>query len=234
MNVEVIIPARLESKRFPRKLLYEIGGQPVLWWTWKAAKLAGYRVTIATDSALIQQAASRWGARVVLTGAAANGTERCAIAMRSPTFRDAEIVVNWQGDAPLIPSTWVNVLVHRLKGEPLCDLATVASLGDAAHGSVAVTVGPDGCAEEFERVEHGSHLLHHGLYAYRRHELARYAAWASTPAERHQSLEQLRWAGRASILVCEVNAPARPIPEVNNPADLELVAAELEARNAVA
>lgn len=131
MSVLIVIPARYASSRFPGKPLAMLRGadgtsKSLIERSWRAAQsVAGVaRVVVATDDARIEDAAHAFGAEVVMTSPdCANGTERCAEALRS-VGEDYEIVVNLQGDAPLTPHWFVEDLVAGMHSDPQADVAT--------------------------------------------------------------------------------------------------------------
>jgi 3-deoxy-manno-octulosonate cytidylyltransferase (CMP-KDO synthetase) len=124
MIVDIVIPARFASTRYPGKPLVPLRGatgiaKPLIQRSWEAAgKISGIRaVHVATDSTEIRAAAEAFGASVIMTSeACANGTERCADAVPALGSPAPDIVVNLQGDAPLTPPEFVTALVERMRG----------------------------------------------------------------------------------------------------------------------
>lgn len=250
MQPLIMIPARYASVRFPGKPLIPITARSgttrtLLEWTWRAgvAAVGADRVVIATDDERIGAAASQFGADWVMTDSAlGNGTERCAAAL---AHRDGHggVVVNLQGDSPLVPPTHIASLLAAF-ADPAVQIATPYVNCDAAMmdwiaaeqasgraGGTCVVARHDGTAAYFSKraIPFGADAdaplkLHLGVYAYRPEALAAYAAMPPSPLERAEGLEQLRFveAGWPVHLV-EVARPPGGIWEVNNPGDVDLV-----------
>jgi len=250
MQPLVIIPARFASVRFPGKPLCPLTAvdgitRPLVEWTWRAAAAAvgAEAVCIATEDARIADAAHAFGARVVLTDPdLRNGTERCAAAMAALGERPA-VVVNLQGDSPLIPPHFVTAVLAAFAHPAVrvatpyveCDAAMMALIhADHAAGRVGgtcVAARADGTAAYFSKypIPHGASAecplrLHLGLYAFRPEALAAYAALPPAALERAEGLEQLRFleAGWPIHLVA-VPRPEGGMWEVNNPEDVAIV-----------
>lgn len=201
MQTAIVIPARLASERFPRKMLYPLCGRPLIYWTWRAALETGLPVYVATDSDEIA-AALPTGAHVIPTRAAANGTERCAQALYRLA---AEYVINWQGDSPTVPARVALALAARR-----ADFCT-----PVIPGPVLWT------GDTFKR-----QWQHVGMYGYPRASLERYAAAPPSSDELTERLEQLRF---AALGVPATVVPVDPFPyaEVNYPGDVSAVEAIL-------
>ena len=244
-----IIPSRFHSTRLPGKALALIGGRPMVCHvaerTRRARGLA--RVIVATDDARIAQAIVATGAEAVLTRADhPSGTDRLAEVARS---LEAAIVVNVQGDLPLLDPGMVEGLVARMTAEPALPMATlVTALHDEVEWRsphvVKAVVGGDGRALYFSRSpipfdRDGRRAAgepfgwrHVGMYAYRRDVLLRLAALPPSPLERREQLEQLRALENGiAIGVVEWTA-AEPLIEVDTEADLERARAALDGRRA--
>lgn len=222
----IIIPARLESTRLPGKLLSCIASRPLIEWTWRNVREAGWPTLIATDSPEIAEKAEAFGARVVMTGPANNGTERCALALDLiPDWPD--IIINWQGDNPLPPPSVAAQLADAIEfgdadvATPVCRLAPPRR--PAAGQAVALKTAEDRTLY-FSRVQlppPGPWSIHVGLYAIRAEALRQYGR-DPTPLELAEQLEQLRWLERGYRVRC-VEIEGGPWPEVNLPGDLEKV-----------
>jgi 3-deoxy-manno-octulosonate cytidylyltransferase (CMP-KDO synthetase) len=241
-----IVPARLASTRLPRKPLADIHGLPMVVRVAQAARGSGaQRVVVAADSAEIVAACQRHGVEALLTSAAhPTGTDRLAEAAAMLELSADEIVVNVQGDEPLMPPATVTAVAHLLQQRSDCGIATAAHpLHDAAEffspNVVKVVTDRSGRALLFSRapipwsrdafaaardaLPAGLPALRHvGLYAYRAGFLRDYPQLPRAPIEEHESLEQLRalWHG-VGIAVLALDAPLPP--GVDTPADLELV-----------
>jgi 3-deoxy-manno-octulosonate cytidylyltransferase (CMP-KDO synthetase) len=240
-RVVVIIPARYESTRLPGKPLADLHGQPMIQHVYQRARRAHAidRVLVATDDERIRAAVAGFGGEVVMTGRAhRSGTDRIA---EVASGLDADVVVNVQGDLPLLDPALVEAAVAPLRadaGLPMATIKTAIHSRDELENPnvVKVVTDRDGYALYFSR----SPLPHHrdgaapgaalghkhiGLYAYRREFLLTFAQLAPTPLERAEQLEQLRALEHGfRIKVAEVGAASI---EVDTPADLERARAAL-------
>lgn len=244
LDYTVIIPARYGASRLPGKPLADLGGKPILQWVHERALASGAaRVVIATDDARIDAAARAFGAEVVMTSPEhRSGTDRIAEAARRLGLPDDALVVNVQGDEPLLPPPLIRQVAADLAAHPAADMATLAqrilTLADLASPHVVkVVCDRDGYALYFSRsliphprdgMPEAEHLpdaepgwwRHLGIYAYRVGFLHAFVHWPPAGIETTEMLEQLRalWNG-ATIHVAEACAPA-PIG-VDTPEDLE-------------
>ncbi|WP_444984709.1 3-deoxy-manno-octulosonate cytidylyltransferase [Halomonas mongoliensis] len=211
----VVIPARFASSRLPGKPLAEIAGRPMVAHVWqRACESRAARVVVATDDARIEAAMVAEGAEVVMTRADhPSGTDRLAeVAERLGLAADA-VLVNVQGDEPLIPATLIDQVADRLFDDPEASIATLAEpisdveslfnpnvvkvvralSGRALYFSRApIPWDRDAFAARPELLETDAWLRHIGLYAYRAGFLAEYRDWVPSPLERLEHLEQLR------------------------------------------
>ena len=253
-----LVPARLGSTRLPDKPLADLGGEPMVVRVARRALASGARlVAVATDSPRVLEAVEAHGLRALLTRADhPSGTDRLAEAAELLGLDDDEIVVNVQGDEPLLPPALVARVAALLAASADCSIATVAHpiasvdewlsphvvkvVLDAASRALYFSRAPipferDAMASFPARapatVPAGA-LRHVGLYAYRARFLRAYRTLEPSPVESLESLEQLRalWHGHAiAVLTVDETPPAG----VDTPADLERVRAEL-ARAAAA
>jgi len=233
-RVIAIIPARYESTRLPGKPLADIHGQPMIRRVYeRAAQADGIdRVLVATDDARIREAVASFGGEVVMTSAAhSTGTDRIAEVARD---LDADVIVNVQGDLPLLDPAMVAAAVAPLRAEAGLPMATIKTAIRAEEelrnpNVVKVVTDRDGFALYFSRspLPHWrdgapAEVLAHkhiGLYVYRREFLLTLARLEPTPLEQAEKLEQLRaleWGFR--IKVVEVAAASI---EVDTARDLE-------------
>jgi 3-deoxy-manno-octulosonate cytidylyltransferase (CMP-KDO synthetase) len=233
-RVVAIIPARYESTRFPGKPLADIHGQPMVQRVYeRAARADGIdRVLVATDDARIHAAVERFGGDVVMTSSAhRTGTDRIAEVARD---LEADVIVNVQGDLPLLDPTMVASAVAPLRADDGLPMATIKTAIRTTEellnpNVVKVVTDRDGFALYFSRSPlpfwrdgARSDVLaykHIGLYVYRRDFLLTLARLAPTPLEQAEQLEQLRaleWGFR--IKVVEVAAASI---EVDTAQDLE-------------
>jgi len=228
------IPARYASTRLPGKPLLDLGGRPMVEHVYRRAAAARGigRVVVLTDDERIAAAVRAFGGEVELTPAeCASGTDRIAWAARGWA---AEIVVNVQGDEPLVDPRGIERLVAHLAGEPGDEMATLAADAeepDLAEPSVVkVVVDRQGYALYFSRApipyprqaEGAAPLRHLGLYGYRRDALLRLATLPPSPLERRESLEQLR--ALENGIRIRVLPGAVPSPAVDTPEDAARVA----------
>jgi 3-deoxy-manno-octulosonate cytidylyltransferase (CMP-KDO synthetase) len=254
-NAVAIIPARFASSRLPGKPLLEIAGKPMICWVVEralAARNVG-RVIVATDDARVLEAVSSAGYEAVMTrGSHASGTDRLAEVALSLT--DFEIIVNVQGDEPLIAPDTIDRAIEALLANDDCPLATtwepMTSLAEVLNPDVVKVVLDDsGHALYFSRApvpyprdavhRHGSieaalenepALLtqfrkHTGLYVYRYEFLLEFARWPQTTLERAEALEQLR-AVEHGVKIAVVQAGS-PSIGVDTAEDLERVRASV-------
>jgi 3-deoxy-manno-octulosonate cytidylyltransferase (CMP-KDO synthetase) len=209
----LIIPARLDSTRLPRKLLLKETGKSVLQHTYEAAcratKPAG--VCVAADHVEIAAEVESFGGRVVMTDpAAASGTDRVAEVARE--MPDIDIIVNLQGDEPEAAASSIDLVIGLLENRPDAVMATLATpirqrarLDDPACVKVVFDTGgralyfsrsPIPCPRTWDdqllHTDPASFFQHIGMYAYRRDFLLRFAQMPTGNLEKMESLEQLR------------------------------------------
>ncbi|WP_207061096.1 3-deoxy-manno-octulosonate cytidylyltransferase [Motiliproteus sp. SC1-56] len=251
MIFSVIIPARYASSRLPGKPLQDIAGRPMIEHVYRRAlESEAARVVIATDDPRIESVAKGFGAEVVMTDAAhPSGTDRLQeVVTRLGLYAD-DIVVNVQGDEPLIPPRIINQVAHNLAAEPAASIATLSEpiedlatfknpnvvkvvadqQGRALYFSRAPIPWPrDAMADDaLEALPQGYGFQRHiGIYAYRVKLLNDFVRWPPCPLEQTECLEQLRamWHG-AQIHVAE--ADEAPPAGVDTPEDLARVRALL-------
>ena len=206
MKVLCIIPARYASTRLPGKPLSLIAGKPMIQRVYERACQAQLpdEVVVATDSELVKQAVDSFGGKAVMTSPDhPSGTDRLAeVALMYP---DVDVIVNVQGDEPMIPPEIIDRLAAVFEEDEGLQMATMKVLmhEDEYDNPAAVKVVTDqsGYALYFSRSlmpyprnkpEGYKVFKHVGVYAYRRSFLLKYAALAPTPLEKAESLEQLR------------------------------------------
>jgi 3-deoxy-manno-octulosonate cytidylyltransferase (CMP-KDO synthetase) len=210
MSILAVIPARYASTRLPGKPLVPLAGKPMIEHVWarvrRASSLSG--VVVATDDQRIGDAVKAFGGEAVLTRPDhRSGTER--VAEVAFLHKDAEILVNVQGDEPLIEPAAIDQAVRALSDDPEVQVATlavpVAKPADIMDPNVVkVVLDFDGNALYFSRAPipwvrdrsgpvHARHLKHLGLYVYRRDALLDFPTFPQGDLERVEQLEQLRW-----------------------------------------
>lgn len=263
MKTVILIPARYASTRYPGKPLAELrqkdgSTKTLIRMSWEAAcAISGVdAVYVATDDDRIAEHARAFGAGVIMTSEACeNGTARCADAMARAGLK-ADLVVNFQGDAPLTPPWFVEELIAAMKADPeaqmatpvlQCDAQTYAMfVEDRRNGRVGGTTavfGQDNRALYFSKeivpyIDPNKvpttdiPVWHHvGVYAYRPSALAAYVGWPETRLEKVEGLEQLRFLVHGMAVRCvEVSARGRLFWELNNPADVARIEKVLAAQ----
>lgn len=250
-----VIPARYSATRLPGKPLLEIAGKPLIVWVAERARAASTisRTIVATDDPRIVDAVNAAGFDAVITRADhATGTDR--IAEVAHNLR-ADIIVNVQGDEPLINPETIDRAVNALIGDPDSQMSTtweaITEDTDAANPSVVkITFDENGYATNFSRnpisnqtdeksgstesspEKSGRYFKKHtGLYAYRRDFLLAFARWPQSENERKESLEQLRALDRGvKIKVVEAASPSIGVDTLE---DLEKVRAMVERKKNV-
>ena len=250
----VVIPARYASARLPGKALMSIGGKPMVQWVYERSVASGAaEVLIATDDLLIVSAGHSFDAEVVMTAAThTSGTDRIAEVARKRAWADKDIVVNVQGDEPLIPPSVIKQVAALLETHASADIATLATPIDSLEeflnpNAVKVVTDPQGRALYFSRApipwnRDGAPAgissqraftgarRHVGIYAYRVGALLRMASLAPTALERAEKLEQLR-ALENGLEIRVADAVERPGPDVNTAEDFDRVIALTSPRN---
>jgi len=237
----VIIPARFASTRFPGKPLANIAGKPMIQHVYERAVLSGAADTIiATDDERIRRAAAQFGARVVMTSEHhRSGTERLAEAISTLGLNPNEIVVNVQGDEPLLNPELIRRVAEKLSRSD----ASVATLATPIHSDsdmqnpniVKVIVDVNGYALYFSRapipwprntLAHATQVgyRHIGIYAYKAGFVSQFVKWESPELEETEQLEQLRvlWYGNR-IAVAIIDSEQAPEVSVDTQLDLERV-----------
>jgi 3-deoxy-manno-octulosonate cytidylyltransferase (CMP-KDO synthetase) len=246
----VVIPARYASARLPGKVLLGLAGKPMIQWVYERACASRAReVLIATDDLLIVSAAHSFGAQTIMTESThRSGTDRIAEVARLQKWADSDIVVNVQGDEPLMPAALIDQVGAVLESNPGAQIATLASaIGSTAEfmdpNAVKVVTDGEGRALYFSRApipwdrdgaiagvvsqkSFSGARRHVGIYGYRVGALLRLAALEPSPLEQREKLEQLR-ALENGIEIRVADSVEPPGPDVNTAADLERVSALL-------
>jgi 3-deoxy-manno-octulosonate cytidylyltransferase (CMP-KDO synthetase) len=250
MSYSVVIPARHGSSRLPGKPLLDIAGKPMVQRVWEQACLsAAQEVVIATDDERIFRVASDFGAVACMTSPDhPSGTDRLQEVASQCGWADDRIVVNVQGDEPMIPPAVIDQVALNLAEHPGAGIATLCEgIKDSAElldpNAVKVVFDVNGMALYFSRAtipwprDHfrsgergmppqGSWYRHIGIYAYRTALLHEYVTWQPAPLEQLEQLEQLRALyHRVSIHVAV--ARERVPGGVDTQADLDAVRARL-------
>lgn len=233
LRFKVVIPARYGSSRLPGKPLLDIAGKPMIAHVCERALAANAeQVVVATDDERIFVAVEQLGLQVVMTDPNhQSGTERIAEVAARLQWSTDDIIVNLQGDEPLIPSSYINDVANALGGQDRAGMATLAArINDQSElfnpNAVKVVLDKAGYALYFSRApipwERGAFpnsanmtnealpfLRHIGMYAYRVAFLQGYCSWQSSPLEAVECLEQLRvlWHGEKILVKTVARTP---------------------------
>jgi 3-deoxy-manno-octulosonate cytidylyltransferase (CMP-KDO synthetase) len=245
MSFTIIIPARLASTRLPDKPLADIHGLPMIVHVARRAALSSARrVVVATDSTQVQDACRANHIEAILTRADhASGSDRLAEACEILGLDGKDLVVNVQGDEPLIDPALIDACAALLQARPDCVMSTVAHaiesnadfinpnvvkvVLDVAGRAIYFSRAPipwwrDGSSTGKAQLLPGAPLRHVGLYAYQAGFLRRFPSLSTSPLEQIESLEQLRvlWHGERIAVHLSQTAPG---PGVDTLEDLERV-----------
>lgn len=253
LDCTVLIPARLASTRLPDKPLADLAGVPMVVRVAQRCREAGARaVVVAADSPRILEACQAHGVDAVLTCADhPTGSDRLAEACSLLGLDGRDIVVNVQGDEPLIDPALVAACAERLQAHPECVMSTAAHtidsveeylnpnvvkvVTDAAGRALYFSRAPmpwwrDGHAQGVTALPDPAPLRHIGIYGYTAGFLRRFPALPPAPLEQIESLEQLRVLWHGERIVVHLS-PQRPGPGVDTPEDLARVRRIFEQRS---
>ncbi|HAK52542.1 MAG TPA: 3-deoxy-manno-octulosonate cytidylyltransferase [Gammaproteobacteria bacterium] len=250
MDFSVVIPARYGSTRLPGKALIDIAGKPMVQWVYEQAQQSSAsRVIVATDDDRIQSVVEGFGGVCCMTSSShPSGTDRLQEVAKLFDFDDDQIIVNVQGDEPLIPPSTIDQVAAVMSASDV-QMATLAErISDARDfqdpNVVKVVLDANSCALYFSRApipwpreeSEGLHaalppempaLKHLGIYAYRVSMLNDYVSWEQTDLERVERLEQLRalWhGGKIHTVISQVPIP----PGIDTEQDLKRVIEMIE------
>jgi len=229
---KVVIPARYGSTRLPGKPLLDIAGKPMIAHVCQRALEAhADEVVVATDDEWVFSTVEKLGIPVVMTSPYhQSGTERIAEVARLRGWQDDDIIVNLQGDEPLIPPEYIQHVAYALARQSQANIATLATqITDTAEifnpNAVKVVTDKNGYALYFSRAPIPwdreqftnratltpaiPYLRHIGLYAYTAYFLQQYCLWQTSPLETIECLEQLRilWHGEAILVETVAKTP---------------------------
>ena len=243
VRFDVLVPARYASSRLPGKPLADLGGKPMVVRVAERARASGAdRVVVATDDARIEAAAHAHGIEAIMTRADhVSGTDRVAEAAAQLGLADDAIVVNVQGDEPLLDPALIRAVAARLAATADAAIATachpIGGIDEAFNPNVVkVVLDARNHALYFSRAPipwargdfsasppalpaHLPIYRHYGLYAYRVAFLRAFPALAPAPAETFEALEQLRALHHGYRIVVDIAAGA-PAPGIDTPDDL--------------
>ncbi len=227
MSFTIIIPARFESSRLPGKPLMDIHGKPMVQWTWERAQNSNaQRVIIATENEQVKSVCESFGAEVFLTSEHhQSGTERIAEVIELAGIDGDEILVNVQGDEPMLPAELIHQVAQGLEAHPEIPMATLCESIDDIDtvfdpNAVKVCRDVENKAITFSRAplpwardsfngtqsslpENWAYARHIGLYAYRAGFVKQYVTWPECALEQVEKLEQLRvlWHGEKILVL---------------------------------
>lgn len=240
LKTAAVIPARYDSTRFPAKVLADIAGEPMIIRVYKAVKKSKNidSVYVATDDKRIKEVVEKAGGKVIMTASShQSGTDRIAEAALEI---EADLIVNVQGDEPLIKASSINRALEPFKKEKDLKMSTLKRQIKAVEAQnpdvVKVITDQNNCALYFSRspipyyrkAEAKNYYQHIGLYVYRKDFLLQYAEMERTALEKAESLEQLRALENGfKIKVLEIKAK---LIGVDRREDIPLVEKELAAR----
>lgn len=244
MSFVVIIPARYASTRLPGKPLVDINGKPMVVHVLERARESGAeRIIVATDNEEVREAVQAVGGEVCMTRADhQSGTERLAEVVEKCGFSDETVIVNVQGDEPMIPPAIIRQVADNLAARRDVGMATLAVPIESAEeafnpNAVKVVMDAQGYALYFSRATipwdrdrfaasretiGDSFLRHIGIYGYRACFIRRYVSWQTSPLEQIEMLEQLRVLWYGEKIHVDV-ASVVPGTGVDTPEDLERV-----------
>ncbi len=210
-SIKIVIPARFGSSRLPGKPLLQLCGRPVFWHVFQRAIEAGVPpedIVVATDDERIYSEAVKWSIPCIMTSAVhASGTDRLYEVVSKLNWNDETLVINVQGDEPLIPSQLIQQLIQFTIESPFFDITTVVSpiqsIGDVMNVNIVkVALGENGRAIYFSRspipfnrdkpASIKSAYRHIGIYAYSVTSLRQFCQFPESSLENMEKLEQLR------------------------------------------
>ena len=253
MRFTVVIPARYAAQRLPGKPLADLHGRPLILHVCdRAASSGAAKVIVATDDERVSAACTAAGVEVQITGTQhASGTDRIAEVAERRGWREDEIIVNLQGDEPLMPPADIEQAAALLHGRSDAQLSTLCTpIHDLAEflnpNVVKVVADQSGRALYFSRApipwnrdgasaglasqhQHQGALRHIGIYGYRVGALKRLAAAPPCELEQLEKLEQLRALWLEMTIAVDV-ARQMPGPSVDTPEDLKRVAELMRGR----
>ena len=244
-RIVCIIPARLQASRFPRKVIADLHGKPLIQWVWEAATKTTIFDTVvsAVDAAETERVVKRFGGTAIMTSPdCQSGTDRLVEIMQSGKV-EADIWVNWQGDEPFITQHMIEQLLQSCDTDAvdmwtLKKRITTPEQADSPH-IAKVICDMDGCALYFSRstiphyrdtdvsFEHQKYYKHIGIYAYTTNGLRKIAQMGQSYQEDAEKLEQLRFLHHK--LSIKVHETEHDVFGIDLPEHLEKAAARIKS-----
>ena len=244
MQYKIVIPTRMTSTRLPGKALALIQGKPLIWHVYQRALETGigsHSIIIATDSLQIKHQAEHFGAKVVMTHSThPSGTDRIAEAVTKLQWDDNTVIINLQGDEPLIPASALNLVANSLLRQPQAGMSTLSTAfqsltelqdpnyvkvicneyNQAIYFSRALLPYPrEGITLRDLQKKESPFKRHIGVYAYRAATIKKLHRLPSRPLEQYERLEQLRALSYGiTIQLTDIQSP--PIHGIDTPEDL--------------
>lgn len=239
-DIQIVIPARYAATRLPGKPLQLLADEPMIVHTARRAAQSGLPVLVAYDDERIGAVLAQYGIAAIATSAAhENGTHRLSEVVQKKGWNDDTLIVNVQGDEPLLPPTLIRQVADCLIRHPEAAVATLATPfqsdeSPASPNMVKVVSDMQGYALYFSRsllpcVRDGGdfpYRRHIGIYAYRGKALRAYPQLAATPLEQAEKLEQLRFLEQGFRIAVD-NVAQAPPAGVDSPEDAQRVDALL-------
>jgi 3-deoxy-manno-octulosonate cytidylyltransferase (CMP-KDO synthetase) len=205
-KVVAVIPARIDSSRFPAKMIADASGKPLIQYAWEVAKRAKTvtDVYIATDSEEIATRVREFGGEVIMTGEHPNGTSRIAEAVRN---LNCDIVVNMQGDEPELDPLVIDAAVEVLGDFVMSTAVCTLQEDEISNENVVKAIVEEKRAVDFSRQSQKGSLRHIGLYVYQPAFLQTYVEMQPTQNEIARRLEQMRAIDNGFTIAVALVAP---------------------------
>ena len=205
-RVVAIIPARIDSTRFPAKMIANETGKPLIQYAYEVAQKAQSvnEVFLATDSEDIAEVAQSFGAQCIMTGEHRNGTSRIAEAVENI---DCDLVVNMQGDEPELDPRVIDEVIASLGSNNMATAVCELQADELHNENVVKAMLEDGCAIDFTRSFEDGAYRHIGLYVYQAAFLQTYVSMEPTTNEIERRLEQMRAIDNGCTITAAIVSP---------------------------
>ena len=205
-RVVAVIPARIDSTRFPAKMIADETGKPLIQYAYEVAQKAQSvnEVFLATDSEEIAEVAKSFGAQCIMTGEHRNGTSRIAEAVENI---DCDLVVNMQGDEPELDPRVIDEVIASLGSNNMATAVCELQADELHNENVVKAMLEDGCASDFTRSFEDGAYRHIGLYVYQAAFLQTYVSMEPTTNEIERRLEQMRAIDNGCTITAAIVSP---------------------------